>query len=34
MFCLLSMCMVCEALGDISTVRCWSIPGVLAQDGG
>jgi len=33
-FCLLWMCVVYEALGDISRVRCWSIPGVVAQDGG
>jgi len=33
-FCLLWMCVVHETLGDISRVRCWSIPGVVAQDGG
>jgi len=33
-FCLLWMCIVYEALGDISRVRCWSIPRVVAQDGG
>ncbi|QCE00599.1 hypothetical protein DEO72_LG7g1889 [Vigna unguiculata] len=33
-FCLLWMCVVYETLGDISRVRCWSIPGVMAQDGG
>jgi len=32
-FCLLWMCVVYEALGDISWVRCWSIPEVVAQDG-
>ncbi|QCD94202.1 U3 small nucleolar RNA-associated protein 23 [Vigna unguiculata] len=32
-FCLLWMCVVYETLGDISRVRCWSIPGVMAQDG-
>jgi len=29
-FCLLWMCVVYEALGDISRVRCWSILGVVA----
>jgi len=29
-FCLLWMHMVYEALGNISRVRCWSIPGVVA----
>ncbi|QCD79644.1 Tryptophan synthase beta subunit-like PLP-dependent enzyme [Vigna unguiculata] len=33
-FCLLWMCVVYEALGDISRVKCWSIHGVMAQDGG
>jgi len=33
-FCLLWMCVVYEALGDISRVKCWSILGVVAQDGG
>jgi len=33
-FFLLWMCVVYETLGDISKVRCWSIPGVVAQDGG
>jgi len=33
-FCLLWMCVVYEALNDISRVKCWSIPGVVAQDGG
>jgi len=32
MICLLWMCVVYEALGDISRVRCWRIPGVVAQD--
>jgi len=29
-FCLLWMCVVYEALGDISRVKCWSILGVVA----
>jgi len=29
-FCLVWMCVVYETLGDISRVRCWSIPGVVA----
>ncbi|QCD90341.1 hypothetical protein DEO72_LG4g1296 [Vigna unguiculata] len=33
-FFLLWMCVVYEALGNISRVKCWSIPGVVAQDGG
>jgi len=33
-FCFRWMCVVYETLGDISRVRCWSIPGVVAQDGG
>jgi len=33
-FCLFWMCVVYEALDDISRVRCWSISGVVAQDGG
>jgi len=34
MFCLIWMCVIYEALGDISRVKCWSIPGVVALDGG
>jgi len=33
-FCLLLMRVVYETLGDISRVRCWSVPGVVAQDRG
>jgi len=28
--CLLWICVVYEALGDISRIKCWSIPGVVA----
>jgi len=33
-FFFLWMCVVYEALGVIARVRCWSVPGVVAQDGG